>query len=118
MKKIVLTVVAMLSMTTSTFAGNEGVNKKDAFILNENIESLTKYLNLNEQQAKDAKDIHTLLCQDLQKASEATGADRDMLIKLAFKRNYMYMHIALDFEQYSKYLRVLNATANNLGLNK
>lgn len=111
-------VVLMLGMAATVNAENENANTTDIYTVSTNIKSLAKYLGLNTQQTLDVNDIHTSFCNDLKEAATAEGAERDMIIKLALKKNCMYMHMVLDKEQYSKYLRVLNATMNNRGLNK
>lgn len=118
MKRLFLMVVAMLSMTMAVNAENESSNNADVYTVNRNINTLVKFLELNEQQALDVIDVHASLCNDLQEAIGAEGAEKDMIVKLALKKNCMYMKLVLDNEQYTKYLRVLNATVNNRGLNK
>ena len=111
-------VVAVLSMTMTVNAENESDNNADVYTVNTNINSLVRYLNLDEQQTLDVKDVHTSFCNDLKEAATATPEEKDMIVKLALKKNCMYMHLVLNAEQYTKYLRVLNATMNNKGLNK
>lgn len=118
MKRLFLMVVAVLSMTMTVNAENENDNNANVFSVNRNINTLVKYLDLNEQQTLDVTDVHTSFCNDLQEAVSAEGDEKAMIIKLALKKNCMYMHMILDKEQYAKYLRVLNATMNNKGLNK
>lgn len=118
MKRLFLMVALVLGMAATVNAENENANTTNVYSVNTNVKSLTKYLDLNEQQALDVKDIHTSFCNDLKEAATAEGAEKDMIIKLALKKNCMYMHMVLNKKQYAKYLRVLNATMNNRGLNK
>lgn len=111
-------VVVMLSMAMTMNAENESNNNTDVYTVNSNVSSLVKYLDLNEQQTLDVKDIHASFCNDLKEAALADAEEKDMIVKLALKKNCMYMHMVLDAKQYTKYLRVLNATVNNKGLNK
>lgn len=111
-------VVVVLGMTMTVNAENEGNNNMDVYTVNTNIGSLVRYLNLDKQQALDVADVHTSFCNDLKEAATASDAEKDMIVKLALKKNCMYMHMILDSKQYAKYLRVLNATMNNRGLHK
>lgn len=118
MKRLFLMVVVVLSMSMTVNAENESNNNTDVYTINTNIRSLAKYLDLDEQQILDVKDVHTSFCNDLKEAATADAEEKDMIVKLALKKNCMYMHMILDSKQYAKYLRVLNATVNNRGLNK
>ncbi len=111
-------VVVVLSMAMTVNAENESNNNTDVYTMNTNISSLARYLELSEQQVLDVKDVHTSFCNDLKEAATADAEEKDMIVKLALKKYCMYMHIVLDAKQYTKYLRVLNATVNNRGLNK
>ncbi len=111
-------VVVVLSMAMTVNAENEGSNNADVYIVNRNINTLATYLDLDEQQTLDVADVHASFCNDLQEAINAEGDERAMIVKLALKKNCMYMKLVLDKDQYAKYLRVLNATINNKGLNK
>lgn len=111
-------VAVVLGMTVTVNAENESNNNTDVYTVNTNISSLAKYLDLNEQQKLDLADVHTSFCNDLKEAATASDEEKDMIVKLALKKNCMYMRMFLDSKQYVKYLRVLNATMNNRGLNK
>ena len=57
MKKIVLTLVALMSMTT-TFADNEGMNTTEAYNMTVNMGKLAKALGLTNDQ------VESVACQD------------------------------------------------------
>ena len=115
MKKLVMIVAVMLSMTTA-FA-NENETKMDVYDMTTNIESLSKYLNLSKEQIEDVKSIHETFCQQMSQAKKAAGNRQGQAIEFAIKRNVRYMSLFLNHDQYKKYLRVLNATIVNRGLN-
>ena len=58
------------------------------------------------------------LKKDMKKAATAEGEDRDKLYKKAIRHNLSYMHAVLDDDQYRTYVKLLNATLTNRGLNK
>ncbi len=120
MKRLFLTVVAVLSLTM-TFAENEELNSVEntnAYNMSVNYTKLADYLQLTAEQLEDVKDIHSEFCADMMNATEETGESRAFMVKNAVYKDLTYMRYVLDNDQYRKYLKVLNATFNNRGLNK
>ena len=115
MKKLVMIVAVMLSMTT-TYA-SESENKIDVYDMTTNINSLSKYLELSKEQYQDIASIHQTFCDQMREVGNADTSRRAQLVEFAIKRNIRYMALFLDRSQYKKYLRVLNATIVNRGLN-
>ena len=85
---MILTMVAMLSMTTAFAEGENAANVEnmEAYDLNINMNKLSKALNLADDQKEAVADIHHTFASELKFAAE--------------------------------YLRLLNTTLNNRGLNK
>ena len=110
-------VIAVLSMGMTVNAENESINTADIFTVKANVPSLARYLELREQQVADVADVQEMFTKDLAKAQAAQGKKRASIVKRALRRNCANMHVLLDYDQYKKYLRVLNATVNNRGLN-
>ncbi len=125
MKKIVFTLAALMSMTIA-FAGGTYNNKANAEVaeeaqkyeMNISTSSLARALNLGYDEIDAVSSITDSFTSDLKKAGEAQGAERERLFRKALKRNLAYMHAVLSYDQYSKYLKLLNMTLNNRGLNK
>lgn len=125
MRKIVFTLVALMSMTFA-FAEGESNTKANAAVaeeaqkyeMNISTASLARALNLDYDEIDAVSSIADSFASDMKKAGEAQGEDRDKLFKKALKRNLAYMHAVLSYDQYSKYLKLLNTTLNNRGLNK
>ncbi len=125
MKKIVFTLAALMSMT---FAFAEGESNAKANValakeaqnyeMNISTTSLARALNLGYDEVEVVNSITDSFASDMKKAGEAQGEERNKLFKKALKRNLTYMHSVLSYEQYSKYLKLLNTTLNNRGLNK
>ncbi len=125
MKKIVFTLAALMSMT---FAFAEGESNAKANValakeaqnyeMNISTTSLARALNLGYDEVEVVNSITDSFASDMKKAGEAQGEERNKLFKKALKRNLTYMHAVLSYEQYSKYLKLLNTTLNNRGLNK
>ena len=122
MKKMILMAVALLSMTTATFAADENTTSTTAAaaynLTNVNMSSLAKALKLDWDQEEAVDDIHKNFSADMMDAAAANKADRATLVDKAVKKDLRYMHAVLDTDQYHTYVMLLNATLNNRGLNK
>ncbi len=125
MKKIVFTLVALMSMTFA-FAEGESNAKANVAVAKEaqkyemNISkaSLARALSLDYDEIDAVNTITESFASDMKKAGEAQDEERNKLFKKALKRNLSYMHAVLSNEQFSKYLKLLNTTLYNRGLNK
>ena len=122
MKKMILMAVALLSMTTATFAADENTTSTTAAaaynLTNVNMSSLAKALKLDWDQEEAVDDIHKNFSADMMDAAAANKADRATLVDKAVKKDLRYMHAVLDTDQYHTYVMLLNTTLNNRGLNK
>ena len=120
MKKIILMAVAMLSMTTATFAAeNENEAVAATYSMNINLGALAGALDMNIDQVEAAEDINKSFSADLMNAGSVSNAEeRQDLVKKSIDKNLKYMHYILSNDQYRKYVMLLNTTLNNRGLNK
>ncbi len=120
MKKMLLTVVAMLCMTTA-FAEDKnlnGVNGMEAFKMEVNYGKLGEALSLTRDQLEAVRDIHQAFCADMMSVAAASGDSQKAMMMNAINKDLGFMRIVLSAKQYRLYLRILNATLNNRGLNK
>ena len=118
MKKIVLMLVAMLTMTMAN-AENEDKNTTqvaNAYDMTVNMRKLAVALGLTLDQMEAVQDIHHQFCNEMMLASQAEGDERATLVEQAVKKDVRYMHYVLDEKQYKKYLMLLNVTLINRGL--
>ena len=118
MKKIVLMVVAMFTMTTS-FAENENnsaVKSVEAYDMTVNMRKLAVALDLTSDQIEAVQDIHTAFCNDMMLAAYAHADERNAMVEQAVKKDVRYMHYILNEKQYKTYLLLLNTTLKNRGL--
>ena len=118
MKKIVLMVVAMLSMTVS-YAENENANNVkgvEAYDMTVNMKKLAVTLGLTYDQMEAVEDIHHQFSQEMMMAATAESDEREALVDQAVKKDVRYMHYVLNDKQYKTYLMLLNATLHNRGL--
>ncbi len=120
MKRLVLTVMVVLSMTIAN-AENErvnGVEVANAYNFEVNYQSLANYLDLTADQLEAVKDIHSEFTSLMMNASGAEEAESKLIVENAIYRNLNYMRLVLTSDQYRAYLKALNATFINRGLNK
>ena len=119
MKKIVLTMVALMSMTM-TFAENEtaaNLNMTEAYNLkNVNMTKLCQALNLSKDQVESFAEIHKTFCAEMQFAAQASGEEREKMVNNAIKKDLAWMDYILNREQYRRYTMLLNTTLINRGL--
>jgi hypothetical protein len=120
MKRMILSVVAMLSMTMA-FAEDENVNNVNnvnVYDMSVNYYKLGEALGLNIDQMESVEDVHKAFCADMMNAAVAAKDDRKAMVDKAIDKDLKYMHYILSDNQYRKYLTLLNVTMNNRGLNK
>ncbi len=128
MKKIVLTMVAMLSMTMA-FAGNSESDAKaksaHAAVATEanydmavNYYSLAQALGLYGDQIEVIEFVHDRFVNEMNKAGKADESLRKELVTKAASRELQGMRQVLDKEQFRKFNTLLNVTLNNRGLLK
>ena len=118
MKKIVLTIVAMFSMTLAMAEGENAnnVNSANAYNMDVNITSLSRYLQLSEDQKGFVNDVHNTFSKEMEFAGAADKSERADRVRTAVTRDLMLMKAILNDEQYRKYVRVLNVTMVNRGM--
>jgi len=117
MKRMILMVVAMLSMTTM-FAEDEKVNNVNAYDMSVNINKLGEALSLSTDQKQFVEDVHKAFCAEMLNAAYASKDERDAMVKKAVRKDLSYMRHILSKKQYRKYLLLLNTTFNNRGINE
>jgi hypothetical protein len=120
MKKMILTMVAMLSMTMA-FAENENaasVNNVEAYDMSVNMNKLAEALALNADQVDAVAEIHHTFSAEMLFAAQYNKEEREARVSEAVSKDIKWMRYVLNEKQMHKYLMLLNATLNNRGLNK
>jgi len=118
MKKIVLTLVALMSMTV-TFAENEGaanINNVEAYSMTVNMNKLSQALSLSQDQVESVAEIHKTFSSELAFAAQYGKEERSKMVDKAINKDLAYMNYILSHEQYRKYVMLLNVTLTNRGL--
>ena len=117
---MILTMVAMLSMTTAFAEGENAASvvNMEAYDLNINMNKLSKALNLADDQKEAVAEIHHTFAAELRFAAEYGKNDRKAMMNHAIENDVKWMRYVLNNEQMRTYLMLLNTTLNNRGLNK
>ena len=117
---MILTMVAMLSMTTA-FAEGENttmVSNLEAYEMNINMNKLSDALGLADDQKEAVENIHHTFASELMFAAQYGKNDRQALVKRAIDNDVKWMRYILNKYQMRTYLKLLNATMKNRGLTK
>lgn len=118
MKRLFLTMVAVLSMTM-TFAENENaasVNTTEAYDMTVNMKKLAQALSLTKDQVESVAEIHKTFAAEMMFAAQSKGEERNKMVEKAINKDLAYMDYILEKEQYRKYVMLLNLTLLNRGL--
>ena len=117
---MILTMVAMLSMTTAFAEGENAANVSnvEAYDLNINMNKLSDALELADDQKEAVENIHHTFAAELMFAAQYGKNDRKALVDRAISNDVKWMRYVLNEKQIHKYLMLLNTTLNNRGLKK
>ena len=116
---MILMVVAMLSMTMTSYAENENANNVkgvEAYDMSVNMRKLAVALDMDFDQMEAVEEIHRTFCAEMMFAANANKDQREELVEKAVNKDIRYMRYILNKDQYRKYLILLNATLRNRGL--
>ena len=94
MKKIVLMLVALMSMTTVAFAEGENAkaaNETAAYDMRVNYSKLANALGLSIDQLESVEDVHKTFCIEMMNAANAPKDERKSMVDKAIEKNLKYM---------------------------
>ena len=120
MKKIVLTILAMLSMTMS-FAEETSANETEkvkAYDMTVDYKRLAVCLGLCLDQMSAVKEIHDTFCENMKEVALLPEDEQQEMLQKVLDIEMRYMSYMLELDQYLKYLALINVTLNNRGLLK
>ena len=120
MKKIVLTLVAVLTMTSAFAAktSNSTNEELQAYNMTVNYSKLGDALDLTADQIDAMKDIHKIFCAEMMNAASADNSEKSDLVYKAVGKDLKYMSYILTNKQLEKYKLLLKTTLVNRGLVK
>ncbi len=117
---MMMTLVAMLSMTTACAEGENtnAVANVEAYKMDVNMNKLSKVLNLAIDQREAVQNIHNVFNTEISYAAQASNSEREAMVKHAIYIFFKRMRDVLIEDQMRTYLLLLNTTIHNRGLNK
>ena len=122
MKKVILMLVMLFTMSMYSFAEDANANEVNVieqYDLKVNLRKLGLFLQLSSDQMDGMTTVETEFQNDLMFAAvECTKENRKAVTKNAIDKHLQHVHYVLNKEQYRKYLIVLNATIKNRGIGK
>ena len=118
MKKIILTVVAIMSMTfcfaeTEKTENKQSVNSVEAFDLSFDVRRLADKLQLTSEQIEAVQAISASLNQELASAAQAGRFDQMIQTEKAIRKDARNMRRVLNDKQYNTYMMLLGTTIRN-----
>ena len=120
MKKIVLTLVAVMSLTMGFAADTKNNTNAElqAYNMSVNYDRLGAALNLTSDQIDEVKDIHKNFCAEMMSAANASNSDKQAMVDKAVEKDLKHMSYVLTGKQIEKYELMLKSTLRNRGLVK
>lgn len=109
MKKIVLTLVAMMAFTL-TFAETKNTERFDMSV---NMHRLAVLLDLNEWQMEAVEAIHNSFNDEVQGLSSVRGPKCRHMVHEAVRKNFSQMHRVLNDKQLNTYMLLIGTTLRN-----
>ncbi len=124
MKKIVLSMAAMMTMTVAFASKSEkapevtATNMVQNYDMRVNYRNLASTLDLNDYQREAVELIHNKFVNEMKSAETADASVRQDLVQKAADKELQYMSYVLNGKQYDKFAKLLNLTLSNRGLLK
>ena len=127
MKKIILTLVAMMTMSfsyaeTESFRAENNVenfminfmkNQDKRFDMSCDMRRLAVTLDLNDRQIEFVEAIHNTFCNEMSSLASVRGHQRRHLVHEAVRKDIYQMQRVLNDKQFDTYMTLLGATLKN-----
>ena len=125
MKKVLFTIVMLLTMCMSMNAENHDTNKVseickemkvENFDFNVNYRRLAQTLDLSDDQMESLENVMKMFSNDMMFSYyECNNTNRDNVIRNTIKKHTQYIGYILNKDQMKKYMMLLNVTLTNRG---
>ena len=112
MKKMIVTLVAMMAVTFS-FAETNSNNVDRRFDMSCNMDRLSEVLALDEDQAEAVETIHDNFNNELKSLASLRGPIQRHMVHQAVRKEAQKMKNALNKEQFGLYMRIMLNTLRN-----
>lgn len=115
MKRLVLAAMAVICLSASSFAAGKQPTTATTWEGNINITKLSNYLKLSSSQTEEVANISTFFDEQMVRATRAKK-NQDKMLQNAVYGNLKLMKQTLSAEQYAKYIKLMNVTLQNKGI--
>ena len=112
MKKMIVTLVAMMAVTFS-FAETNSNNVDRRFDMSCNMDRLAEVLALDEDQAEAVETIHDNFNNELKSLASVRGPIQRHMVHQAVRKDAQKMKNVLNKEQFGLYMRIMLNTLRN-----
>ena len=112
MKKIIVTLVAMMAVTFS-FAETNSNNVDRRFDMSCNMDRLSEVLDLDEDQSEAVETIHNNFNTEMQSLASVRGPLQRHLVNKAVRKDAHQMKQVLNDKQFALYMRIVFNTLRN-----
>lgn len=115
MKRLVLAAMAVICLSASGFAAGKQPVTAITWEGNINISKLSNYLKLSSAQTEEVANISVFFDEQMGRATRAKK-NQDKMLQNAVYGNLKLMKQTLSPEQYAKYVKLMNVTLQNRGI--
>ncbi|NDV81171.1 hypothetical protein [Bacteroides sp. 51] len=115
MKRLVLAAMAVICLSASSFAAGKQPTTATTWEGNINVTKLSNYLKLSSAQTEEVANITTFFDEQMGRATRAKK-NQDKMLQNAVYGNLKLMKGTLSAEQYAKYIKLMNVTLQNRGI--
>jgi hypothetical protein len=112
MKKIIVTLVAMMAVTFC-FAGTNSNKVDRRYDMSCNMDRLSEVLALDEKQTDAVETIHNRFNTELQSLAIVRGPLQRHLLHQAVRKDAHHMKRVLNDKQFDLYMRIMLSTLRN-----
>lgn len=112
MKKMIVTLVAMMAVTFS-FAETNSNNVDRRFDMSCNMDRLSEVLALDEDQAEAVETIHDNFNNELKSLASVRGPIQRHMVHQTVRKDAQKMKNVLNKEQFGLYMRIMLNTLRN-----
>lgn len=116
MKRLFLVVIAVISMSMTSFAEETRTMNRKAFDMSYNVRQLSCCLGITVEQMDDLEAEHAHFAEEMKEAAAAPMSKQAEAVREAVTNDFKMMKGILNATQFAKYQLLMNTTFHNRGL--
>ena len=107
MKRMIMTLVAVIGMAVMSYAGNNETAHIAAFDMSTNTEKISTALQLDKNQTDKLEALNEVFCEQIDRVSYADNDAQENLMATAIKTHLNNVKKILTSAQYNKYSELM-----------